>query len=162
MSRTESDADAPDYEVTVRASELREDLAEAAATHGKRMAEYRRYDRNEGFVPGRPAGQLSWYARQAVEERKAVRAYATALAMLQPEHYGATVPRGEFVADDGTVNVREFMREISELGDAAYERGAREAESAYASVTSLLRNDYGIGWPRLDDLGGNPIEEDLP
>lgn len=159
---SEDEACACDYTVRVEADELLVDIAEKAANHGKRMAEYRRYDIEEGFVPGRPPGQLSWYARQALEEKKAVRAYGTAIAMLQPGWHDARVPSGEFVAGDGTVNVREYMREISRLGDAAHDRGAREAESAYAKVTSLLRNEYGVGWPRLDDLGGNPLQEDLP
>lgn len=154
--------DTPNYDVRIEAVKLISDLAAKAETHGERLAEYRRYDREESFVPGRPAGQLSEYQRWALEEKKKARAYATAIAMLQPESHGTTVPRGEYVSEDGTVNVRKYMREISRLGDDAHDRGARNAESAYAKVQSLIRNEYGVGWPRLDDLGGNPIEADLP
>lgn len=152
--------DTPNYDVRIEASELIEDIAAKAETHGERLAEYRRYDREEGVIFGRPAGQLSQYQRWALEEKKTVRAYGTAIAMLQPESHDVSVPSGEFV-EDGVVNVREYLREISRLGDRAHDRGARDAESAYAQVASLVRDEYGVGWPRIDDLGG-VVEADLP
>lgn len=159
MSKTESpredEACAPDYSVDIRAGELIADLAEEAASHDEEYAYHAECNREDDW----------WqYQQWMLEEKAAMRAYATAIAMLQPESHGATVPRGEFV-EDGLVKVREFMREISRLGDEAHDRDsvqADSAESVYACVTSLLRNEYGIGWPRLDDLGGNPLEEDLP
>lgn len=150
---SESEACPPNYEVTVAADELLADLAEKAASSAREHAYHAQSWREDDW----------WQYREWMQnDRKKMRAYATTIAMLQPESHGATVPLGEFVADDGTVNVREFMREVSRLGDQAHDRGSREAESAYARITSLLRNEYGVGWPRLDDLGGNPLEEDLP
>ena len=148
-----SEPRAPDYSVRVEADELLADLAEKAAQSARDHAYHARCWRDDDW----------WQYREWMqEERKKMTAYARAIAMLQPERHSHTVPRGEFVAEDGTVNVREFMRAASRLGDDAHDRGSRPAESAYAKVDSLLRNEYGIGWPRLDDLGGNPLEEDLP
>lgn len=150
---SEDEACPPNYEVVIDVDELLADLAKKAASSAREHAYHARHWRDDDW----------WQYRQWMqEERKTMKAYATAIAMLQPESHGVTVPRGEFVADDGTVNVRKFMREISRLGDDAHDRDAREAESAYAKVNSLLRNEYDIGWPRLDDLGGIPLEEDLP
>lgn len=143
---------APDYSVHVEADELLADLAEKAAQSAREHAYHARCWRDDDW----------WQYRQWMqEERKKMTAYATAIAMLQPERYCYTVPRGEFVADDRTVNVREFMRATSSLGDDAHDRDSRPAESAYARVLSLLRDEYGVGWPRFDDLGG-VLEADLP
>lgn len=154
-SEIDSDGEAcpPDYDVRVEADELLDDLAEKAASKAREHAYCRRNWQKDGW----------WQYRQWMKEhRREIKAYATAIAMLHPESHDAAIPLGEFVADDGTVNVREYMREISRLGDDAHDRGNRDAEHGYAKVTSLLRNEYGIGWPRLDELGGNPLEEDLP
>ncbi len=157
MSSSTQDSDrersAPDYSVPVEVSELLADLAEKAANTARRHASNARNWQEDDWWQYRQWMQQDW---------KKMRAYSTAIAMLQTGNHGTAVPRGEFVAEDGTVNVREYMSEISRLGESAHNRGAHEAESAYARVTSLLRNEYGVGWPRLDDLGGNPLEEDLP
>jgi hypothetical protein len=154
MSSTETptDSDRPNYSVEIDAADLREDLAEKAASAARKHAYCARSYREDDWC-----GYRQWMQ----EHRRKMRAYATAIAMLQPGRYNVLVPRGAFVGDE-TVNLREYMREISRLGDEAHDRGDREAESAYAKVNSLLRNEYDVGWPRLDELGGNPLEEDLP
>lgn len=153
--------DEPDYSVEIDAQSLREDIAEKAADRGERHADHMEMCRNDPFWDE----PRYW----ALEQYGAMRALSQCLALLQPEN--ALVARDSLVKDDGTVQVREFMRTVSHWSDEAHEdshgpytetRQADEAESAYARVTSLLRNEYDIGWPRLDDLGGNPLECDLP
>lgn len=59
---------------------------------------------------------------------------------------------------------------LSGLADDAHDRtcGSRrnpvadEAETAFTAILSMLRDNYGVGWPRLDGVGGNPLEVDLP
>lgn len=155
MSATQDADDCPDYDVTVETTDLLADLAENAAYHARQHAKHARNWREDDW----------WqYRRWMLEESAAMQAYRTAIAMLQPGRHDVLVPSGEFT-DDGTVRVREFMREISRLGDDAHERGstqARKAARMYARIESVLRDDYGVGWPRLDDIGGTPLEEDLP
>jgi len=104
-----------------------------------------------------------------MEARGGQRAYSEAIAALQPENHNVLVD--SYRNDDDTVDVRAFMAWLSDAASSAHDRSrdgmnrnpqADEAESAYTSILSLLRDDYGVGWPRLDDVGGNPLECDLP
>lgn len=163
MSTTQTDG--PNYDAEIDAAELRQDLAARAAKHAEKATEYRRDGREweeSGGWWGRPPGQLSQYARWELEEMAAADAYGHALAKLQPADRFRN--RHRYV-EDGQVKVREFMRmlhtNVEETNDRRhgdYQASARH--SAYAKVLSLLRNEYGVGWPRLDDLGGTPIPED--
>lgn len=165
MSATQTDG--PNYDAEIDAAELRQDLAARAAKHSEKAAEHRRDDREWEEAGGwwdRPPGQLSQYARWALEEMAAARAYARALAKLQPVDRFRS--RHRYV-EDGQVRVREFMRFLQTNADETNGRRhgdyqARKAHHAYSQVLSLLRDEYGVGWPRLDDLGGAPIPEDQP
>ena len=152
--------DTPDYSVEIDAQDLREDIAEKAADRAEKHAYDQKLMRDD-----------PWWDEPrywALEEWGAMKAYAECLALLQPEN--ALLAQDSLVNDDGTVQVREFMRVVSHWSDEAHEnsygpytetRQADKAETAYARVLSLVRDDYGIGWPRIDDLGG-VVEADLP
>ena len=153
--------DRPNYDVDVLAADLIADLVEKSAEHAKRQEEYRRYSREDPFW-NEP---LYW----ALEQLGAQRAYGRAIAVIQPENH--MIPSYSFVDDGGFVKVREYMAWLSRQAKREHEdsygpytetRQADFAESAYAKVLSLIRNDYGVGWPRLDEVGGNPLPEDLP
>lgn len=155
--------DKPNYDVEIAADELLSDLAALAAEYGEQYEEYRRWwqgslDHHTEFTDAR-----YWMLEQAGGQE----ALSKTIATLQPE----SNPRVNFRNDDGSVDVRGLMRWLSERGDRAHERSygdytktrqADEAETAYASVLSQLRDDYGVGWPRLSDVSGTPLEEDLP
>jgi len=169
MSQATNHDGAPNYEVEIDAAELREDLAELSAKHAKRAEEYRRWDREhfEYALPDQlpPPGDLTEFGYDALEQSGRVRAFGDAIAKLQP------AGRTRYLNDDGTVRVREFMRWLKRRGDAAHEdrygpwketRGASGAESAYAKALSVIRNEYGVGWPRLDEVSATAIPEDEP
>ena len=159
-----SHEDAPNYDVEIEASDLLVDLADGAAKYGQKHEEYREMwmeslDTFEEFYDAR------YWMLEAVGGR---RAYSNAIAVLQP---GETWRAGRYLNDDGTVDVRGYMKWLSQQSSEAHEashgpftetRQADEAASAFARILSTLRDDYGIGWPRLDDLGGNPLPVDMP
>jgi hypothetical protein len=156
--------DAPDYDMEIAADELLADLAEEAAEYGRDVAEKARWQREAPAFD--PYTKAMYWELEALGGRTA---YAKAIATLQPEN--SLLPSRNFREADGTVDVRAFMAWLSKQADAAHEdsygdytetRQASEAETAYARMLSTLRDDYGVGWPRLDDLGGNPLECDLP
>lgn len=163
MSETDTETSGPDYDVTVEANELLEDLAKRAAEYGENYEENRQWWRES------PAYDEWHEARYWMQEaRGGQRAYSEAIAAIQP---GETWRAGRFRNDDGTVDVRAFMAWLSDAASEAHERShgdytetrqADERETALVAVLSLLRDDYGVGWPRLDDIGGNPVEADLP
>jgi len=156
--------DTPDYDIAIDADELLADLAADAAAHG------RDYQEKRGWWDDSLGTHSEFHEARIwmLEARGAQRAYAKTIASLQPEHHSLTVDT--YRTDDGAVDVRGLMRWLSEQADAAHERAgavgerpqADAAETAYARILSTLRDDYGVGWPRLDDLGGNPLECDLP
>lgn len=159
-----SHEEGPDYDVEIDADELLETLAEDAAHYGEDYEEKRRwwFDSFEA-VADFPEARI-WM----LEARAAQEAYSEVLAALQPESRSYKCFREE----DGSVDVRGLMSWVSEKGDQAHERRnqrskhalsaqASKAESAYSSILSTLRDDFGVGWPRLD-VGGNPIPEDQP
>jgi hypothetical protein len=150
--------DSPDYDVTVEADDLLADLAADAAEYGKDFEENRRWWRESLDFD-------EWHEARywMLEASGGQRAYAESLAALQPG--------GRFRADGGMVDVRGYMAWLSGLADRSHDRShgpytetrqAAERETAYTAVISTLRDDYGVGWPRLDDIGGTPLEEDLP
>lgn len=152
----------PNYDVEIDADELLADLADIAAEYGEDYEEKRRWW-TESPVYDEFHEARFWM----LEARGGQRALSHAIAALQPENNCITV--GCYREADGTVDVRGFMSWLSEEADAAHERRgssspsrqASEAESAYNKALRLLREDYGVGWPRLDDLGGIK-EEDRP
>lgn len=162
MSTTQ---DAPNYDVEIDADELLADLAVQAAAYAEQVEKYGRWWRESLEYGSEHTEARVWL----LESKAGLRAYSEVLATLQPE----SARRKRFRNEDGTVDVRGLMKWVSQLADEAHERRhehtkhersvqASEAESAYTRILSTLRDEYGIGWPRLDDLGGNPLEEDLP
>jgi len=150
--------DTPNYDIRIDADELLVDLAERAAEYGHDYEEKRQWWRESLDTVDEWHDARYWM----LEARGGQRAYRDVLATLQPG--------GRFRTDDGTVDVRAFMRWVSQRADAAHDdrhgthgetRQADEAESAFARVLAVLRDDYGVGWPRIDDLGG-VVEADLP
>lgn len=155
----------PDYGVEIDANELLADLVEEAASYAEEYEEKRRWWM-ESLDHCDEWHEARYWMREA---RGGQRAYSEAIAALQPESHALVVDchRNE----DGTVDVREYMAWLSKCATEAHERSgsvpgqnpqADEAESAYTRILSTIRDDYGVGWPRLDDLGGNPLECDLP
>lgn len=149
----------PDYDVEIDADELLSRLAEDAATYGEDYEEKRQWW-HDSLNYSDEWGEARYWM---LEARGGQRALSEALATLQPG--------GQFRNDDGTVDVRGFLRWLSARGDEAHDRShgkftetrqADEAETAFASVISTIRNEWPVGWPRLDDVGGNPIQEDMP
>lgn len=149
----------PDYDVEIDADDLLADLAERAAEYGRDYEEKRRWW-HESLDTLEPWHEASHWM---LEARGGQRAYAEAIAAIQPG--------GGYRNDDGTVDVHRYMHRLSTFADQCHEdsygpyaetRQADEAETAYAKILSVLRDEYNIGWPRLDDVGGTPIEEDLP
>lgn len=157
--------DGPDYGVEVQADELLADLVEMAQDAAERRDEYREWVRDEMEYGYSVDPQFQYLV---TEQTGLLTALGQAIACLQPENHGVLVRC--FREDDGTVDVRGFMQWLSKEADAAHEvvnerRNAplsSKMETGYCRVMALLRDDYGVGWPRLDDLGGNPLPEDLP
>ena len=158
-ARDGNEQSAPNYDVEIDADALLADLAEHAAEYGQQYEDHRR-TWEDSFDYATPFYDAKYWMLEAVGGR---RAYADTLARLQAD--------GRFRARDGTVRVRALLRWLGERseqtnearnGDYTDTRQASEAHSAYASIISTLRDEYGVGWPRLDDLGGSPLECDLP
>lgn len=156
--------DTPDYDIDIDAADLLADLATDAAAHG------RDYEEKRGWWDDSLGTHSEFYNARIwmLEARGAQRAYAKAIASLQPEQHSLGVDT--YRTADGTVDVGGLMRWLRREAEAAHDRAgavgenpqADAAETAYAQILSTLRDDYGVGWPRLDDLGGNPLECDLP
>jgi len=153
----------PDYDVEVDADELLADLAEMSAQYARDYVEHHGWWRDSPVYD--PFTEAKYWAQEDLGGRGAIE---NAILTLQPD--GSSHLAGKFLNADGTVDVRGFMSWVSDRGDYAHEdshgpytetRHADERESAYAAITSLLRDEYGVGWPRIDDLGG-VVEEDLP
>lgn len=164
--KVQSNTDAgPDYSVQIDAEEIRKDLAAKAAAKARKADEHRQECRD--YCPSNALelapGELCQYQRWALEEFAAARAYARALLRLQPRPDLSYTPDD---VTDGAVDVRSFMRWLKNRCEDTNDRRHGDyqtsaAHSAYADVLSLLRDEYGVGWPRFDDLGG-VLEEDLP
>lgn len=160
-----SQPDAPNYDVVIDADELLADLADRAAEYAEDYAEKDRWWR-ESLDYATEHTEARYWALEALGGRTA---YARVIATLQPEN---NLPALHcFLEKDGTVAVRDLMSWLSNRQQAAHDdahgpytetRQASEAASAYAKILSLIRDDYGVGWPRLDDVSGTPLESDLP
>lgn len=161
---TDNEGGPPTYDVDVEADELIADIAELAAEYGADFEEKRQWwQESPAYDPFTEAEM--WM----LEARGGQRACGKAVALLQPE--SAVAGCSEFRDADGTVDVRGYMRWLLDSHDAAHERSygghretrqADEAESAYSRILSLLRDEYGVGWPRLNSVSGTPVEKDLP
>lgn len=149
----------PNYDVEIDADRLLADLADDAASYGE---EYERHRETwqDSFDAPTPFYDAKYWMLEAVGGR---RAYSNTMAKLQPS--------GRFRNADGTVDVRALFRWLKKRstqtnearnGDYTKTRQSSEAHSAYSSIISTLRDDYGVGWPRLDDVSGTPLESDLP
>lgn len=154
-----TDQSAPNYDVTIDADELLADLAADAAVYGRQYEDHRR-TWQDSFDYATPFYDAKYWMLEVVGGR---RAYAETLTRLQAD--------GRFRAPDGTVRVRALLRWLGRRseqtnearnGDYTDTRQASEAHSAFTAVASTVREEYGVGWPRLDDLGGSPLECDLP
>jgi len=165
---SEATSAGPNYDVEIDAQELATDVAELSARRARKAAEYNRDAREEPVPLDHEYGELTEYQRWALVEESAMWAFADVIAMLQPADKSG--PNTRYV-DDGSVKVRDLLRALSRRSTEANERRngydtsskqAREAHHAYSKVISLIRNDYAVGWPRLDDIGGTPIPEDKP
>lgn len=164
MSTNAHHTDAPNYEVEIDADDLLETLAERAAEYATDHAEKDRWWR-ESLAMATEHTEARYWALEALGGRNAV---ADTMVELQREtKHGRP---GRYRNADGTVDVRGFMASVSRLADEAHDRShgpytetrqADEAETAYAAVLSLLRDEYGVGWPRMGEHG-NPLEGDLP
>jgi len=155
MTGSRNDADGPDYGVRIDADELVADLVEQAQDYADRHDEtrgwyYESFDYHETHHEA-----LYW----SLEALGGLTATGKAIAVLQPE---SNLFRN-FRNDDGSISVRDYMKWVSHQHDAAHDdsygpytetRQASEAESAYAKVLSTIRDEYGVGWPRFDDIGG--------
>lgn len=160
---TKSNTDAPNYDVEVQADDLITDLAERATEYATDYEKKRRW-----WLDSPPHDEFVEARDWMQEARGGQRAVGEAIAALQPENH-SVLPRCYRNAD-GTVDVRGFMAWLSRQADRAHEassgphgqtRHADESETAFAKMLSLLRDEYDVGFPRFDDLGG-VLEEDLP
>jgi hypothetical protein len=160
-----TDHDAPDYDVRIEADELLADLVEMAQDAAETRDFHREVWREE-LERGYDIDHA--WERNVRAQTGFLTALGRAIAALQPENHDMWVSC--FRNSDGTVDVRGYLRWLSaeadrsnevvnECGDAPR---ANKMESGFCRVMSLVRDDYGVGWPRLDDLGGNPLECDLP
>lgn len=149
--------DTPNYGIDVQADELLAELAERADDYGRNYEEKRRWW-TESLEYHQEHTEARYWMHEA---RGGQRALADVISQLHPG--------GRFRNADGTVDVRGLMRWVNDRADAAHDRShgpytetrhADEAETAYVSVLSLLRDDYGVGWPRLDEHG-NALAEDM-
>jgi len=149
----------PDYSKTIDADKLLRHFADHAADYAHSHDENRQrwVDSHDMLTPFHEA--KLWM----LEDLGGRRAFQQSMITLQAD--------GRFRNDNGTVDLRAFMNWLSERADEAHERSfgsyedtrqADEAETAYTRMLSILRDDYGVGWPRMDDIGGNALEEDLP
>jgi len=159
------DPDAPDYDVRIEADELLEDLMEMAQDAAETRDFHRQCWREE-LERGYDIDHT--WERSTRAQTGFLTALGRAIAALQPENHDMLVSC--FRDADGTVDVRGYLRWLKTEADRYHEivndrPGAPRAskmESGFSRVISLVRNDYGVGWPRLDDLGGNALECDLP
>lgn len=158
-------SDRPDYNVHIDADELLADLVEQAQDYAEDHTEKREWW-HDSFDTTAEWTEARYWMQEA---RGGLKATSEAIAALQPETH--TIHASNCRNDDGTVDVRAFLRWLSEEADAAHDhshgpytetRQADEAETAYCRIISTIRDDYGVGWPRLDDIGGNPLEADMP
>lgn len=164
MSTSTPHSDAPNYDLEIDADDLLESLAALAADYASDHAEKDCWWR-ESLDMATEHTEARYWALEALGGRHAVAATMVEL-QGQTKHGRA----GRYRNADGTVDVRGFMASVSRLGDEAHERAqgpyaetrqADEAETAYSKVLSLLRDEYGVGWPRMGEHG-NPLECDLP
>jgi len=148
----------PNYDVDINADELLADLAETAAGYGEEVVENRQSWRRS-WDWATEFREAKYWMLEAIGGR---RAYADIMAAIQPG--------GRFRNDGGTVDVRGLMQALDHKSTTTNEdrngpysetRQASEAHSAYSRIISTLRDDYGVGWPRFDDLGGR-LECDMP
>ena len=164
---SEATSAGPNYDVEIDAQELATDVAELSARRARKAAEYNRDARNEPVRLDRDPGELTQYQRWAVKEEAAMMAFGNVIAMLHPaDKYG----KNTRYVDNGSVKVRALLRELSRRCSETNERRngydinsqqAGEEHSAYAKVISLIREEYAVGWPRFNDVGGR-LQEDLP
>ncbi len=156
--------DTPTYDIRIDADELLADLVAMAQDAAENRDEKREWYRDELERGFDIHPQYDYWVR---EQTGLLTALGRAIAALQPEQHDVLVDGVR--EDDGTVDVRAYMRWLSNEADSAHEvveerRDAPRAsnmETGYSRVISLLRDDYGVGWPRIDDLGG-VVEADLP
>jgi len=160
-----SDSDTPDYDVRIDADELLADLVEQAQDYAEDHDEKRGwwYESLDSYNEWREA--RCWMQ----EARGGLKATGEAIAALQPESHSIHAPNCR--NDDGTVDVRAFLRWLSNEASDAHDRShgsytetrqADEAETAYTNAIFTVRDEHGVGRPRLDNLGGNPLECDMP
>jgi len=156
MSQTERP---PDYDRTIDAAELLADLADLSQYYADEYVEKRQWW-NDYIGRSNDFEEARWWMLEALGGRQAI---TDAMVQIHPD--------GECRNNDGTVALRAFMRYVTDQADRAHDRAhgaysdtrrADEAETAYAKVLTLLRDDYGVGWPRVDDIGGNALSQDLP
>jgi len=147
-----------DEAAVIDANELLVDLAEESAVYGKDVVENRRTWRRS-WDWATEFREARYWMLEAIGGR---RAYSTIMGEIQPG--------GRFRNADGTVDVRGLMQTLHQYSSTTNEerngpysetRQASEAHSAYSSIISTLRDDYEVGWPRVDDLGGR-LECDMP
>jgi len=157
--------DSPDYDVHIDADELLADLVEQAQDYAEDHTEKREWW-HDSFDSATEWTEARYWMLEALGGLEAT---DQAIAALQPGAHTIHAPNCR--NDDGTVDVRAFLRWLGDESDAAHERSygdytetrqADEAETAYCRIMSTVRDDYRVGWPRLDDVGGNPLEADLP
>lgn len=154
-----TDGGQPNYDHEIAAADVLNAFAADAADYAHDHDEKRRRWR-ESFDMASEFHDARYWMLEALGGR---RAYHDAMIELQSG--------GRFRNEDGTVKLRGFMAWLSDRAESAHERShgdytetrqADEAETAYTEMLSTLRDEFGVGWPRLDDLGGNPLECDMP
>lgn len=151
-------AQASACDATVQADELIEELAEMSAEYGEDYEEKRGWwvdslDHRREFLDAK------YWMMEALGARRAT---AWAIAELQPG--------GRFRDTDGTVDLQGYMTWLERASEEAHQRSkgpyqktrqADEAESAYAAVLSLLRNDYGFCLSLAGEIT-RTMEADMP
>lgn len=154
-----TDGGQPKYDLEIAAADVLNAFAADAADYAHDHDEKRQLWRDSCDMPSE-FHEARYWMLEALGGR---RAYHNAMIELQPG--------GKFRNEDETVALREFMAWISERAEAAHQRAyggytetrqADEAETAYTQMLSTLRDEFGVGWPRLDDTGGNPLDCDMP
>jgi len=153
----------PNYDTEIDADELVSDLVEMSTEYARDVVEKRRWQRQAPLHD--PYHDARYWELEALGGRCQT---AEVIATLQPEN--TLIPSRNYRNEDGTVDVRGLMRWLSKVSEWTNEdrngpyqetRQASEAHSAVSDIISMLRDDYGVGWPRFDDLGGR-LECDLP
>lgn len=148
----------PDYDTIINADALLRDLAEDAKHYGKKY-EYGRKRWRQSLSSPTPFQEARYWMLEATGGR---RAYSNTLTKLQSG--------GRFRKENGTVDVSGLLHWLNNRsketnkarnGDYTETRQPSGAHSAYRSITSTIRSDYEVGWPRLDGEG-NPLKSDLP